>query len=137
VKSLKLGFFNRLRGRCATAEPGDSGCWSYSDGQVRIDMARAPELSAPYGAVRLEGRGLPNRVLVVHCDDDRYRAVSNACTHGGRRLDPVPGTQTVQCCSLGRSTFDYDGRVLHGPAKGPVTWFAAKWEGDKLVIPVA
>jgi nitrite reductase/ring-hydroxylating ferredoxin subunit len=137
MKFLKRGFFQRLRGQCATAEPKDSGCWSYSEGEVRIEIARAPELSAPGGAIRLEGQGLPQRVLVMHCDDDRFRAVSNRCTHGGRRLDPVPGEGAVQCCSLGKSTFDYEGKVLHGPAKAAITPLAVASESDKLVIAVS
>jgi len=137
VKFLDRGFFSRLLGQCATAEPKDSGCWSYSGGRVVIEVARAPELSAKNAAIRLEGRGLPNRMLVVHCDDGQYRAVRNECTHAGRRLDPVPGTRTVQCCSIGKSTFDYDGRVLYGPASRPTKWYPAKQENGRIVISVS
>lgn len=137
VKFLDRGFFQRILGQCATPEPKDEGCWSYSSGQVTLDVARATELSARSGAIRLEGKGLPNRVLVVHCEDDQYRAVLNKCTHMGRRLDPVPGTRTVQCCSVGKSTFDYGGHVLYGPASGPAKCFPSKQENGRLVISVS
>ena len=137
VKFLNRGFFLRLFGDCATPEPRDGGCWSYSSGTVSLDVARAPELKAQSGAVRLEGRGLPNRVLVVHCEDGQFRAMKNACTHMGRRLDPVPGTATVQCCSIGRSTYDYQGRSLYGPGKSPATFYAVHPENGRLLISVS
>ena len=40
------------------------------------------------------------RTLVVHGDDGTFHAFANRCRHMGRRLDPVPGTETVQCCSV-------------------------------------
>jgi nitrite reductase/ring-hydroxylating ferredoxin subunit len=137
VKTLKRSFFQRLTGSCATEEPKDSGCWSHSSGQAVIDLTRAPELAAAAGAIRLEGKGLAKRVLVVRCDDGQYRAFSNHCTHFGRRLDPVPGAGSVQCCSVNASTFDYQGRVVAGPAKSPVQPFAVKVEGGKLFVTVA
>lgn len=136
MKFLERSFFQRLLGQCATPEPADSGCWSYSGGQVQIDLARAPELVPPSGAVRLEGRGLPERLLVVHGEDGRYRAMSNRCTHFGRRLDPVPGTGTVQCCSINKSTFDDEGRAVYGPAKRPVRTFDATTANNRLFIPL-
>jgi nitrite reductase/ring-hydroxylating ferredoxin subunit len=43
-----------------------------------------------------------------------YRAFENKCAHAGRKLDPVPGTETVQCCSMGQLTYDYQGNVISG-----------------------
>jgi nitrite reductase/ring-hydroxylating ferredoxin subunit len=137
VKFLERGFFQRLFGNCATPEPKDGGCWSYSGGRVSIKMRQTPELAGRGGAVRLEGKGIPKRVLVVHGDDGQYHAFSNTCTHAGRRLDPVPGTCTVQCCSVGKSTFDYAGKVLYGPAGGPVKPFPMEVAGDTLIVAVS
>ena len=64
----------------------------------------------------MEGKNMPNRVLVVHGEDGEYRAFHNQCTHlGHRRLDPVPGTNTVQCCSVNKSTYDTEGTKIYGP----------------------
>lgn len=134
VKFLERGFLQRLRGECATQEPKDSNCWTYAGSQVTIEISRAPELSKAGGAIRLEGKGIPNRVLVVHGDDNQFHAFANACTHAGRRLDPVPDTRTVQCCSVGKSTFDYAGKVLYGPAKQPLKHFAVAVENERLVV---
>jgi nitrite reductase/ring-hydroxylating ferredoxin subunit len=106
----------------------------YSNGQLMIDLNRVPELSNPGGAIRLEGLNLPERILVVHGDDGQFRAFRNRCRHMGRRLDPVPGTQAVQCCSISKSTYSYEGSVVYGPAKGPVEVFAVQHANGKLVI---
>jgi nitrite reductase/ring-hydroxylating ferredoxin subunit len=134
VEFLKRSFFQRLFGQCATSEPQDGGCWSHAGERIDVDLSRAPELAAPGGAIRLEGRGLRQRVLVAHCDDGEYRAWHNKCTHAGRRLDPVPGTATVQCCSVNKSTFSHQGQVLHGPAKSAIPQFRVSRDNSKLVI---
>ncbi len=134
VKFRKRWFFQRALGVCATHEPADPGCWEVANGRVLIDLARAPELAAPGGALRLEGRSLPNRVLIVRGERGEFRAYVNGCTHGGRRLDPVPGEDTIQCCSVGKSTFDSEGNVIFGPAKQALTRLAVEPEESRLVV---
>lgn len=134
VKILKRSFLQRLFGISATKPPADLGCWSYGAGKVLVDLRRAPELSQPGGAIRLEGKNLPERVLVVHGDDGNYYAFRNRCKHMGRRLDPVPATGTVQCCSVSKSTYGYDGGVVYGPAKEAVATFKTEVQDGQLVI---
>jgi len=134
TKTLKRGFFQRLFGKPATGSPSDAGCWYYEKGVVNVDLSRAPELSSPGGAVRIEGETCPERVLLIHGDDNQYHAFQNRCTHGNRRLDPVSGAETVQCCSIGKSTFDYRGALLAGSAKEDITTYPVEVDGDQLVI---
>lgn len=134
VKFLKRNILQRIFGIPATRGPMDKGCWTYSEGKLEIDLDRASELSSPGGGIRLEGKNLPERVLVIQGDDGSYHAFRNRCKHMGRRLDPVSGTSTVQCCSVNKSTYDYSGSVVFGPAKGPVERFPVQLEGRKLVI---
>ena len=54
--------------------------------------------------------------------------------HGGRRLDPVPGSDLVQCCSVGKSTFDHGGRPIYGAAKAAVAVYNVQLADGKLVI---
>jgi nitrite reductase/ring-hydroxylating ferredoxin subunit len=134
-KFLKRGIFQRLFGRCATPQPADSECWTCDGDRLEIDLARAPELAQPGGALRLENKGLKQRVLVVHGEDGGYRAFHNRCRHAGRRLDPVPGTETVQCCSVNKSTYGYDGQPVYGPVKeGVHVYDVQSAGGDKLII---
>jgi nitrite reductase/ring-hydroxylating ferredoxin subunit len=132
---LNRGFFQRIFGVPATSKPADPQCWSFSDGKILIDLNRATELKKPGGALRLENAGLPIRVLVMRGDDGKFHAFHNRCTHiGHRRLDPVPGTGTVQCCSVGKSTYAYDGKKIYGAPTGPIKTFKVEAEGKRLIV---
>lgn len=85
--------------------------------------------------MRLEGKGMGVRALIVRGEDGAYRAFRNRCAHRGhRRLDPVPGAATLQCCSLGKSTYAMDGRRISGPAAGGITPFRCAQEGRRLIV---
>lgn len=131
---LRRNVFQRLFGICATKLPSDEGCWTLENERITVDLTRAPELARPNAGIRLEKKGLPERVLVICGEDGRYHAFRNRCTHGKRRLDPVPGAQQVQCCSVGKSTFDYAGRRLSGPAKEALRTYAVAVEHNKVLI---
>lgn len=129
-----MKLLKRILGICETGQPSDEGAWTYADRQIRIRLDRMPELAHPGGAVRLEGGGLPRKILVVHGTDGRFHALANRCTHMGRRLDPLPGTDRIECCSVSRSTFSYTGEPVSGAAKDPVETFPTLTEGDGLTI---
>jgi Rieske Fe-S protein len=135
VKFLQRNIFQRILGIPATSKPTDPRCWSYSDGRLTIDLKKAPELAGSGAALRFEGDDLPVRVLVVSGEDGRFYAFPNRCTPvGHRRLDPVPGTNTIQCCSVNKSTYEYDGKNIHGPAPRPVVTYPAEMDGETLVV---
>jgi nitrite reductase/ring-hydroxylating ferredoxin subunit len=135
TKFLERSFFQRIFGAPATPTPVDPQCWSFSDGKILIDLRRATELKKPGGALRLENGGLPMRVLVIRGDDGKFHAFHNRCSHvGHRRLDPVPGTATVQCCSVGKSTYTYDGKKIFGPPTGAIKNFKVEAEGERLTV---
>lgn len=131
---LKRNIFQRLLGLCATKEPSDKGCWQYEDSKLTVDLSRAPELSSPYGAIRIESANIPKRVLVVKGEDGQYYAFINECAHGKRRMDPLPGSQKIQCCSVGKSTYDYKGKRIAGSAKNDVITLPVILENGKLLI---
>lgn len=135
IKFLDRGFFQRIFGIPATPKPRDPRCWTFSDGKTLIDLNRAMELKKPGGALRLEGGGLPMRVLVIRGDDGKFHAFHNRCAHiGHRRLDPVPGTGTVQCCSAGKSTYTYDGKRIHGLSTGDIKVLKVEVQGERLTV---
>ncbi|MFC1849730.1 Rieske (2Fe-2S) protein [candidate division CSSED10-310 bacterium] len=117
AKTVKRNFWQLLFGITSTKLPRDAKCWSYNDGRVILDLSRAPELKKPGGAIRMEGDKLPVRILVIHGFDGKFHAFHNSCPQSGRRLDPVPGTRTVQCCSFNVSTYDYQGKAIAGSGK--------------------
>jgi len=136
-KSLNRNIIQRLFGMSETKEPKDKSCWSYKDGKIEIDLVKAPELTDGHCAVRFEGKGSPSRVLLIKDKDGFYYAFKNHCTHGDRRLDHVPGTETIQCCSVGKSTFDFGGLKLSGSAKADIKTYAVAKKKDKLYIHIS
>ena len=87
-----------------------------------------------WGAIQLEDGDIAVKVLIFQDGEGNYRAFRNHCEHAGRKLDPVPGTETVQCCSIGKSAYDYDGKVLSGSSEKPITQYTVKVENGKLEI---
>jgi len=131
-----MKFLKRLFGICETQLPGDSQAWSVQDGSVQIALSRMPELKTPGSGVRLEGKATVTRLLVFHGDDGHYHAIENRCTHMGRRIDMIPGSHTIECCSVSKSTFAYDGQPLGGAAKTPVKTFPVTLDGETLTIEI-
>ena len=129
-----MGFFKMLFGICQTSPPVDEGCWKFADGKIEIQLDRIPELENPGGAIRLEGNGAPERVLVIHGRDGQFHAYKNRCTHAGRRIDPFKEEQLLRCCSISKSTFDYEGNVISGAAKKPLTPFKVEREANTLTV---
>jgi nitrite reductase/ring-hydroxylating ferredoxin subunit len=132
--TLHRNIFQRILGICATKKPSNEGCWTFDEGKIVVDLARAPELSNINGAIRLEAKKLPERVLIIKGEDDRYYAFQNRCTHARRRLDPMPGMQQVQCCSIGKSIYDYNGKIISGLAKDDIRTYPVIVENGKLMI---
>ncbi len=129
-----MNFLKRIFGICETPIPGDPQAWSAQNGSVRIDLTRMPELKTPGSGVRLEGQGLDPRLLVLHGDDEKYHAIANCCTHMGRRIETMAGSNTIQCCSVSKSTFTYDGQPVGGAAKKPVKIYPVTLDGVTLTI---
>ena len=76
-----MGIFKRIFGICETKPPKDGGCWKMSDNAVEIELEREPELSEKNGAIRIEGDGISERILILYGNDGEYHAFINKCTH--------------------------------------------------------
>ncbi len=126
-------FLQRILGISATGCAAD-GSWSHDGKNLRIDLGKLPEVSAPGTGVRIEGKGLPERILLLHGTDGEFYAFRNRCTHGGRRLDPHG--DGVQCCSVGKSFFDLKGTIIEGSAKKNLKKYAIKRESNYIIIEV-
>lgn len=108
------------------------GSWSLDGKCVRIDPGKLPEIASPGTGVRIEGKGLPERILLLHGTDGEFYAFRNRCTHGGRRLDPHG--DGVQCCSVGKSFFDLNGSIISGSAKKNLKKYVIKREDNYIII---
>ncbi len=132
-----MGILKKIFGICETKRPEDPGCWIISGGRVEIDLKSAGELSERGGAIRLEGKGLADRILVIRGENGLFYAYKNKCTHMGRRIDPVSGSQYIRCCSVMGSRFGITGEVVSGPAKGALKIFEVKIVDNKLYIDIS
>jgi nitrite reductase/ring-hydroxylating ferredoxin subunit len=138
VTFLERSIWQRIFGISATGKPQDENGWRYESGQLIISLDQIPELTRPGTAVRFEGKSLPVKILVVFGEDKQYRVFHNRCTHlGHRRLDYVPGTETVQCCSVGKSTYTFDGDKIHGPAPQSIRTFPVEVGERELRITIS
>jgi len=128
-----LGFFKALFGICATKPLADN-MWSLDDGAAKVKVGDVPQLAEKSGAVYLQGKGLAKPILVVKSQNGDYLAFTNNCTHLGRKVDPVAGEAKLRCCSIGHSQFDYDGNVVSGGAKDPLTKHEVSISEDGVLI---
>jgi nitrite reductase/ring-hydroxylating ferredoxin subunit len=132
-----MEILKRILGICKTGAPADEGCWSFSNNRITVDLKRTGENLIPGGAVRLEGKGLPGKVLLFHGLDGKFYALKNQCTHiGKRRIDPMIEHDRLKCCSVMGSVFNYKGDVLSGPARKPLTSYPVTIQSDQLLITV-
>ncbi len=129
-----MGFIGRIFGICYTPLLGDSSAWRLEGRTLWVDLTKASALQQPGAAVRLEGGALPVRVVILHGLDGEWHAYENRCTHAGRRIDPLPAAGQLQCCSVGKSTWDYEGHRVSGSATGDLVRFPVAKDGDSLRV---
>ena len=129
-----MDLLRKIFGISATKTPKNKECWKYENGRIEIDWAMVPELQRPCGAIRLEGKGLSERILVIYGLDGEYHAFLNKCSHLGRRLDPVEDVEKIRCCSFSSSIFDYSGNIMSGPGKGMLKKYRVEARKCKLLI---
>jgi cytochrome b6-f complex iron-sulfur subunit len=130
--SALANFFKSLLGICETPELAPDK-WRLAGDTIRIDLSEAPQLTADEGAVYLAGKELPYPVLVFK-KDGSYLALSNRCTHMGRKIDPVPDKPELRCCSVSHSRYDLDGNVISGPASGRLDRYEVIRSGETIEI---
>jgi nitrite reductase/ring-hydroxylating ferredoxin subunit len=125
--------FKAILGICKTKQLSDD-LWSLEENKVNVKLSQMPDPLSEDGAVYLKGKGLSKPVLIVKTKEGQYLAFENRCTHAGRKLDPVPGESKLRCCSLGHSTFDYEGKKLSGMGKDPLTRYVVEESGGDLTV---
>lgn len=131
-----MNIFKSILGICDTKQAADN-TWEAKDGKVTVDVASIPELNQAGGAAYLKGEGLEHPVLVFKVGNNEFYAYRSKCAHGGRKIDPIPGEKKLRCCSLGHSSYDYEGKVLSGPAKDNLVKYETELAGDKLIIKIS
>jgi nitrite reductase/ring-hydroxylating ferredoxin subunit len=132
ILGTQTDLFDRILGVSDTPLLENADAWTYEDHTLTLALDLIPELADPGTAVRLEDGSVPEPLLIVHGADSGYYAYINKCPHAKRRIDPLDGK--LECTSFSKSTFDYAGTVLSGPADSPLTTYTVARDGDQLVI---
>lgn len=123
---------------CATACAGVlAGCAAMvthpvpvTDGVARVTLTDHPALAQPNGAIRVQGAGMDDAILVM-TEGTGFAALSSTCTHRGCTVD-ARGDRIV--CPCHGSTYDRRGMVLRGPAERALQRYRVHREGDVLLI---
>ena len=130
---MKRSIIQRIFGIPATKLPSDNDFWSIKEDKIIVDKNKIRDFEIGK-AIRIEGHDVEDKILLVHGEDGNFHALQNKCTHGGRYLDPDPDTATVQCCSVGKSCFDYSGKRISGSATEDIKKYELQDSGNLLVI---
>lgn len=70
-------------------------------------------------------------ILIVQQRVNEYHALSIRCTHQGCHVRP---SRKSFVCPCHGSTFDLEGRVIHGPAKAPLQRFEVEVTADGIEV---
>lgn len=136
IVATQTDMWDRIRGISHTPRLENPDAWAYSSPTLTLDLALIPELAEPSSAVQLDEDALPDPLLIVHGSDAEFYVFINKCPHGGRKID-LKSDGKLLCTSISRSSFDYEGTVLDGPAEEPLTVYELAHEGDQLTITLA
>lgn len=73
-------------------------------------------------------------IFIVQQRANTYHALSVRCTHQGCRVRPSRNSFVCPCHG---STFDFEGNVIHGPAKAPLQRFEVEVtaHGIEVIVP--
>jgi Rieske Fe-S protein len=114
-------------GGCAAVNPVPE-----LDADEKGSVAPGDRLKNPGDQIKVRLPGVPEEVLVWRSPQG-YGAASIVCTHRGSEVHFNAAENRLDCPSHG-SQFGPDGRVLHGPAKLPLTAYRVEAEGERLTL---
>lgn len=117
----------------ANTPAAPEGSYRREGNQVIVALSAAAELAAVGGAVRLALDEGEIKLIVVHAEDQVYRAFADRCTHNGKELDYIHEQGEI-CCRSRKSRFDLAGSRVKGPAvSGLVAYPLHRQEGELVI----
>ena len=128
-----MGIFKSIFGICNSPKLNET-LWHYENNVITIEESVFNDQNA--AGVYMKGQGLLKPVLLYRGDDDALHAVQSVCPHAKRKIDPIPGSGKLRCCSLMHSTFDYNGKKLSGPAHGDLTIYPISQQNGQIQIAI-
>ncbi|MBI4553175.1 MAG: ubiquinol-cytochrome c reductase iron-sulfur subunit [Candidatus Latescibacteria bacterium] len=101
------------------------------NGRLVVDTAMFQELAEVGGAIHVKPSRLSDPLLLIRTGAEEYRAVSTICTHLGCQ---VRKTRLALRCPCHGSVYDFEGRVINGPAKQSLLAYAVDVAGTTVTI---
>jgi Rieske Fe-S protein len=105
-----------------------------TDGDIVIDLAKAPDLAAVGGAAKIVDRKDVKPIIIARVAERSFVVVSILCPHRGVEVEYQHERKHFVCASIGSSAFGLDGARLRGPAKKPIQSFENTFADGKLTI---
>ncbi len=105
-----------------------------SQGILILDLVKIPDLKLKGGAVKLELVDRDLKIIVAKTGMNKFVALRDRCSHGGRELEYFHDQSIFRCVSFGHSRFDTEGQVIKGPAKNMLLKYNISLINDELQI---
>jgi cytochrome b6-f complex iron-sulfur subunit len=99
-------------------------------GACSKDEMQGPAVNLPSGGLESITR---NGIIVVHYEQDDFRALSVACTHQGTPVIYNSGAKNLRCPNHG-SIFTISGSVTQGPASRGLMVYPVSRMGNVLKV---
>jgi Rieske Fe-S protein len=112
----------------------DPDAFAVADNVLTIDLAKETSLSQVGGCAKIKHSDIPDGIIIVRTDSDRFAIASSLCTHRGVELEYDHAQNRFKCPSLGASTFSMNGKNTGGPAKKSLKSYEASLRNDILTI---
>jgi Rieske Fe-S protein len=103
----------------------------FEDSKLIIDLNIQRDLREVGGSETFPADKI--RVIILHPDEQAYKAFENKCTHQGGTLHFKYKDGFMQCSRHG-SRFDVNGQVVRGPAALSLTEFRTSLDKDTLTV---
>jgi cytochrome b6-f complex iron-sulfur subunit len=105
--------------------------YAVEDSKFEIDLNKHPKLKEVGGSETFQSDN--KKIIVLHPDENGYKAFENKCTHMGGQVSYRPKDGFMQCALHG-SRFDIEGRVVKGPAEKPLTELRTSLDKNLLAV---
>ncbi len=104
------------------------------DGVLSVHLSKEPVLSKVGGAVKIVEPSIPDGLILVHNEENRYEIASLLCTHRGVEVEYDHGAGLFECASLGGSRFSLKGEKMSGFADTPLKAYDAVLKDGVLTV---
>jgi Rieske Fe-S protein len=103
------------------------------DGRIRLELAEFPMLQAVGGGLVGEAQGMAEPLAIARDGESTFFVTRAVCTHMTCTLRFNQLTASLMCPCHG-SSFEFDGKVINGPATKDLSRMTVEFDGQTLRI---